>query len=261
GKTGILMSVVGLGTVKLGRSEGVKYPATYAIPDDRSAAALLDKAESLGINVIDTAPAYGTSEERLGKLIGGRRDRWVVVTKAGEEFSGGSSRFDFSPSAIRASVERSLRRLGTDRLDLLLVHSDGLIERGMPDELWAELSALRSEGKTRAYGVSTKGAAGSRACLPHCEALMVTIGGPDETGVVASARTAGVGILVKKALDSGRASEPGPALRRAVQTPGVTSVIVGTINPDHLEDNARWALGTGPGEVGTGSVPAGGSGG
>lgn len=241
GKSGLMMSVLGLGTVKLGRRQGVKYPEDFTIPGDREAADLLDLAESLGINVVDTAPAYGESEERLGRILEGRRDRWVVVTKAGEDFSDGSSRFDFSPSAVRSSVERSLSRLGTDRVDLLLIHSDGAIERGIPDELWEELSALRSAGKARAIGVSTKGIEGSLACLPHCDALMVTVSNEREAGVPAAAATAGVGILVKKSLDSGHAPDPGAALRRAIRTPGVTSVVVGTINPRHLADNAGWA--------------------
>ena len=94
---------------------------------------LLETAAELGVNLLDTAPAYGNSEERLGSLfrdqIRKRRSDWVLCSKAGEEFSAGESRFDFSANAITASVERSLQRLGTDYLDVVLVHSSGDDER------------------------------------------------------------------------------------------------------------------------------------
>ena len=73
GQTGIEMSVLGLGTVKFGRNEGVKYPESFDIPDDAALADLLSIAKDLGINTLDTAPAYGTSEERLGGLLKGQR--------------------------------------------------------------------------------------------------------------------------------------------------------------------------------------------
>ena len=125
GNTGLIVSPLGLGTVKLGRDQGVKYPNGFTIPDDAAARALLDQARALGINLIDTAPAYGVSEQRLGPLLRGQREDWVIVSKVGEEFENGQSRFDFSPAHTRLSVERSLQRLETDRIDLVLVHSDG----------------------------------------------------------------------------------------------------------------------------------------
>lgn len=62
GKTGLRISPLGLGTVKLGRDQGVKYPNGFAIPDDDQARQLLTLARELGINLIDTAPAYGVGE-------------------------------------------------------------------------------------------------------------------------------------------------------------------------------------------------------
>ncbi|MCX5690058.1 MAG: aldo/keto reductase, partial [Planctomycetota bacterium] len=100
GDTGLRVSPLGLGTVKFGRSSGVKYPTPVTIPDDAAAAGLLAKAMSLGINLIDTAPAYGTSEARLGVILKGQRDRWVICTKVGETFENDRSTFDFSPGAI-----------------------------------------------------------------------------------------------------------------------------------------------------------------
>ncbi|MEZ5530383.1 MAG: aldo/keto reductase [Porticoccaceae bacterium] len=83
GNTGINVSILGLGTVKLGRDQGVKYPNGFVIPDDRQASKLISLAHDLGINLIDTAPAYGNSEERLGTLLKGQRDQWVICSKVG----------------------------------------------------------------------------------------------------------------------------------------------------------------------------------
>ena len=121
GTTGIRVSPLGLGTVKIGRDEQVKYPRGFVIPDDAAVRELLTLAGDLGINLVDTAPAYGNSEERLGQLLPDKAD-WVVVTKVGEIFEHGQSRFDFSAAHTRLSVERSLRRLGRDYVDIVLVH-------------------------------------------------------------------------------------------------------------------------------------------
>ena len=124
GSTGLLVSPLGLGTVKLGRDQGVKYPSGFQIPDDDEARLLLRQARQLGINLIDTAPAYGRSEERLGPLLRGQRNEWVIVSKVGEEFDNGVSRHDFSAAHTRLSIERSLKRLETDFIDLVLVQTD-----------------------------------------------------------------------------------------------------------------------------------------
>ena len=79
GKTDMEVSILGLGTVKLGRNEGVKYPQSFKIPDDKEAATLIGLAKDSGINLIDTAPAYGNSEQRLGKLLKEQRQDWLVI--------------------------------------------------------------------------------------------------------------------------------------------------------------------------------------
>ena len=101
GSTGFYVSPLGLGTVKLGRDQGVKYPNGFTIPDDQQALALINQARDLGINLLDTAPAYGISEERLGHLLQGQRDNWVIVSKVGEEFVEGESAYDFSAAHTR----------------------------------------------------------------------------------------------------------------------------------------------------------------
>jgi aryl-alcohol dehydrogenase-like predicted oxidoreductase len=72
--TDLKVSPVGLGTVKFGRNEGVKYPTSFDIPDMDELSNLLALAKEIGINTLDTAPAYGLSEERLGELLKGQRD-------------------------------------------------------------------------------------------------------------------------------------------------------------------------------------------
>lgn len=253
GNTGIRASVLGLGTVKLGRAEGVRYPRAFTIPSEEEAAALIRRALDLGITLFDTAPAYGSSESRLGRLLQGERDRVVLATKVGESYESGRSTFDFSPAAITASIDRSLARLRTDRLDIALIHSDGAIENdaGPLDEALGELQRLKAAGKTRAVGASTKTVAGGRGLIGRCDCLMLTLNPQclDQRPVIEAAGRAGMAVLIKKALASGHAATgagPGEdpvraALRLALGTPGVSSVVIGTISPEHLEANVRAA--------------------
>ena len=242
-----MVSPLGLGTVKLGRSEGVKYPHPVRIPTDDEAAALIARAEELGINLIDTAPAYGTAEERLGGLLAGRRDRWLICTKVGEEFERGISRFDFSAGAVTASVERSLHRLRTDVIDVALIHSDGAIEEH-PDEALDALGRLKAAGKVRAVGASTKTVSGGLKAAMRCDVVMLTLhpGHDADLPAIRLAAERGVGVLVKKVFGSGHlALDEGSrrrCLRLALSTPGVSSVITGTASIPHLEANVASAL-------------------
>ena len=100
GQTSLDVSILGLGTVKFGRNQGVKYPNSFSLPSDKELSHLLSLAADVGINLLDTAPAYGMSEERLGHLLQGQRHQWIISTKVGEEFIQGQSYFDFSPSGF-----------------------------------------------------------------------------------------------------------------------------------------------------------------
>ena len=249
GDSGLIVSPLGLGTVKLGRDQGVKYPNGFTIPDDNATRALLDQARGLGINLIDTAPAYGVSEERLGPLLRGQREDWVIVSKVGEEFIGGQSSFDFSPRHARFSLERSLKRLETDRIDLLLVHSDGNDVAILRDSgVYETLAELKREGKIRAFGLSGKTVEGGLLALERGDCAMVTynLAEQGERAVLDHAASHHKGILVKKALASGHAVLAGADPVRAsfelvFGHPGVTAAIVGTINPQHLAANAATA--------------------
>lgn len=243
GSTGIMVSPLGLGTVKFGRNQQVKYPHPFALPDDKTIRDLLDLTADLNINLIDTAPAYGTSEARLGQLLPGPRDRWVIASKVGEFFQHGRSSFDFSAAATRHSVEKSLRRLRTDYLDLALIHSNGddlhILEQ---EDALDALRQLKQEGLIRAYGMSSKTVAGGLRVVDECDLVMATcnLEYDDELPVLAAAGRLSKGVLVKKGLQSGHI--PGKKGVRSSMAfifaqPGVSSIIVGTINPEHLQQN------------------------
>lgn len=248
--TDIAIAPIGFGTVKLGRNQGVKYPSSFTIPDDQQAFELLNLAHDLGINLLDTAPAYGTSEERLGHLFAkhkGLRNQWVICSKVGEEFENGESRFDFSPEHIRFSVERSLKRLNTDVIEMMLVHSNGddvnIIEQSGCLEVLAD---LKKEGKILASGMSTKTVEGGILALKHSDIAMVTynLNEQSEKLVLDYAHEHNKGILIKKALASGHACLKGndpvyDSMQLVFSHPAVSSAIVGTINPKHLRQNVE----------------------
>lgn len=251
GNTGIMVSPLGLGTVKLGRNQDVKYPAAFTIPDDQQAGNLIACAREAGINLIDTAPAYGNSEERLGKLLAGQRQDWIICSKAGEEFHNGQSSFNFTPEHLRYSIARSLQRLNTDYLDLLLIHSDGndtdIIQRY---EVFDTLATLKQAGWIRAFGFSGKTCEGGLLASRYADVLMVTFntGYQDERPVIEACHQNGVGVLIKKALASGHLASTGEiadpvqqSMNLVLGQPGVSSAIIGTINPTHLLDNVRKA--------------------
>jgi len=246
GQSGISVSCVGLGTVKFGRNQEVKYPSNFALPSDEEIVSLIDQAKSLGINLLDTAPAYGSSEQRLGRLLSDRKD-WVICTKVGEEFVTGKSFYDYSANHIRKSVERSLLNLNTDYLDLVLIHSDGndlaIIES---TDCLEALSKLKERGLIRAIGMSTKSIEGGQKAVDLTDAVMVTYNptcSKDEI-VIDHALTNRKGVLIKKAFNSGHDCEGGVEknFEFALNRPGVTSIIFGTINSAHLEANVQTAI-------------------
>ena len=245
GNTGMQVSALGFGTVKLGRNEGVKYPQAFQLPDERSARALLDLARDLGINLLDTAPAYGSSEERLGKLLKTDRKQWLICSKTGEEFVDGQSQFDFSEQHTRMSVERSLRRLGTDYIDMVLVHSDGNdLDIIQHTPVLDTLAELKKRGWIRAFGMSTKTVAGGLLAAQQADMVMVTLNLQEQadSAVLDYCRDHGKGALIKKAFASGHLCD-GDAVTEALALifahAGSSSAIVGTINPQHLRENVQ----------------------
>jgi aryl-alcohol dehydrogenase-like predicted oxidoreductase len=239
------ISRLGLGTVKWGRNQNVKYPA-FELPTDAAIHDLLDTAQSCGVNYLDVAPAYGIAEERVGRILAERAaTQFLVFTKTGEEFVDGVSHFDFSAAHTRHSVQRSLQRLKRDTLDAVQIHcaaDDVHTLRETP--VLETLRQLQHQGLVRWIGVSTMTVPGGLLAAEYADFLMVpySIGYRDHAPVIARACELGRGVLIKRALFSGPYQEKSHTLQQHMdavwQVPGVTSIVAGTLNPRHLQENA-----------------------
>lgn len=170
GQSGIRVSRLGLGTWAMGGEEPV-----WGVTDDRESVAAIHQALDRGINLIDTAPIYGSghAEEIVGKAIAGNRERVVIATKCGlvpSERPSSLPRRDLSQKNILRECDASLRRLKTDVIDIYQCH--------WPDpetpirETMETLSGLLELGKIRAIGLSNYGcerlAAAREFGIVHC---------------------------------------------------------------------------------------------
>ena len=247
GRTGIELSPIGFGAFKIGRNQGIKYAHGYDLPDDDEVVRLLHGVLNLGINYIDTAPAYGLSEERIGQAIGHRKDQFILSTKVGETFENGASVYDFSGRAIERSLTRSCERLRTDALDLVFIHSDGNDLRIQRDsEALKTLTKAREHGIVRAIGFSGKTIEGAQAALDWADAIMVEYHLQDTSHdqVMRQAHERGVGVIVKKGLASGRLP-PHDAIPFVLAHPAVTSMVIGGLNLNHIQANLEASRPTG----------------
>lgn len=241
------VSPLGLGTVKFGRNTRVKYPGGegFALPTDAEMSELLELAIDCGINLLDTAPAYGSSEERLGKVLGRDRDKFFIVTKTGEEFDGKESHYIFTADHTRMSVERSLKRLKTDYIDCVLVHSSRDDVQVITETPVLEtLAKLKDEGKIGSFGVSTYTVTGGKlaAALTDCAMVAYNKLYTEERAVIDYAALNGKAVLVKKGLASGHVDGLGDLadnIRFVTQTPGVTSLVFGSLKPENILANVR----------------------
>lgn len=143
GRSGIHVSPLCLGAMMFGGQT-----------DEKSARAIAERALEQGINFIDTANVYdaGKSEEVVGRLIAPNRDKWVLATKFGAVRPGWPNEIGASRKAIAAAVEASLKRLGTDYIDLIYVHHEDRSTR--VEETVGALGDLIRAGKVRYYGLS-----------------------------------------------------------------------------------------------------------
>ena len=204
GKTELRLSELSLGTVALGMPYGLDAAdeARGAPPPaDSEAVALVHHAIERGINFFDTARVYGRSEEILGKALRGRRHAVMLATKIScHDADGRAMSGRELARAMTRSLHTSLRRLGTDYVDLLLLHSASgdLLQDSAAIDL---LKGFRAQGKTRYIGASTYGIAAPRAAIAQgVDALQVAFNILDQRladELFDIAQAAGTGLIVR----------------------------------------------------------------
>jgi aryl-alcohol dehydrogenase-like predicted oxidoreductase len=179
GRSGIEVSALGVGCWAIGGpwTMGASQAGWGAVDDDESVRALRAALEA-GVNFFDTAATYGAghSETVLGRALGARRSEIVLATKFGFRVEESGRHVHEGADVSRAAVERScadsLRRLGTDRIDLLQLHV-GDLDVSLVDDVIETLEGLVTRGMIRAYGWSTDDVERARrfAAGPHCTAV------------------------------------------------------------------------------------------
>jgi aryl-alcohol dehydrogenase-like predicted oxidoreductase len=205
GRSGLSVTSVGLGAWQLGNGV-VARPAWGGGPDEATSHAIVEAALELGVKFFDTAPGYasGRSEELLGAALEGRRADVVLCSKFGHTAEGGT---DWNVSSIEASVEQTLKRLRTDYLDVVLLHSPPpeLLDGGSPH--WAELARLRAAGLIRSYGASVDFGPDVDRLVDTTDSQVLEIWfnvlHQEPLPALQRAAAKGVGVIVKVPLDSG----------------------------------------------------------
>ena len=270
GKTGLSVTSLGFGAGPIG----------YLGTDQKLVESIVNTLLDAGVNFIDTAAAYHGSEEALGKAVAHRRKEFVLVSKCGQQFNDLPGKA-WPSAVITATVDRSLRRLRTDYLDAVLLHSCDLevLQRG---EALGALIRARDAGKTRFVGYSGDNQAAVCAVrLPEISVIETSINICDQANletVLPVAREQNAGIIAKRPIansawrpaqqfqgiyqdyakpyrdrfaalqltpqDLGFASEadwPQIALRFTLSHPGVHVAIIGTTNPLNAKLNLEAA--------------------
>ena len=252
------VSILGFGGSEIG----------YQRASGRTVERLLGGALDAGLNVIDTAECYEDSETLIGRALGARRPQVRLFTKCGH--AGGWGRADWRPAALLSSIERSLRRLATDHVDLIQLHSCTLAQLRKGDVI-AALERARERGWARYIGYSGDGAAARYAIeCGRFDTLQTSVSLADQEALELTlplARERGLGVIAKRPLANvawrytRKPAEPyyqdywsrlrvldyeflrGPAavataLRFTLTAPGVHTAIVGTTKPDRWPANA-----------------------
>jgi len=148
GKEGLEVSSIGLGCMGMSHGYG---PAS----DKKDAIAVIHKAVDLGVNFFDTAEVYDDNEILVGEALAPFKNQVVIATKCGIKNVNGKQVLDGRPETIRQSAEKSLRRLGVDRIDLYYLHR---VDTSVPiEEVAGTMQDLMQQGKIRHWGLSEAG--------------------------------------------------------------------------------------------------------
>jgi len=200
GNTGINVSEVGFGTWQLGNEKD------WGTMDDAEGVRLVHAAIDHGCNFFDTAPNYGLgqSETILGKAVKGKREQVILSSKCGHH---SNDEQNFEPDQLISSIEGSLRRLGTDYLDSVLLHNPPFATLTDDSPQFDALKQLKAAGKIRAYGASVDTGKEVDAILNQTSSqvieVMFNIFHQEPKQAIERAGKAGVGIITKVPLDSG----------------------------------------------------------
>jgi aryl-alcohol dehydrogenase-like predicted oxidoreductase len=260
GKTDMVASVLGFGGSEIG----------YERAGARTVARLLGSALDAGLNVIDTAECYEESETLIGAALGSRRSECYLLSKCGHPR--GFGRGDWRPASLHASIERSLKRFRTDRVDLIQLHSCSLADLRQGDAIVA-LERARERGWARYIGYSGDGEAARYAVeCGRFDTLQTSVSVADQEALELTlplAASRQMGVIAKRPLANvawryaRRPAEPyyqpywerlraldyaflreaervvSIALRFTLAAPGVHTAIVGTKRPERWPENAR----------------------
>lgn len=216
GRTGLRVSEVGFGALEVGRDWGIPVGDDFGRPDERNAVRALNAVLDAGINFIDTAPAYELSEERIGLAISHRRDEFFLATKVGERKNDGEdSHYDYSAAATTAFIERSLKRMKTDHIDLLQIHS-APIEVIHSGETLGAMKKAQEAGKVRFIGMTGSTEAAIAAVTDGSyDTVQVSyniVQRDPERELFNLCRENDIGVILKDGLGAGRLTAKGKAL-------------------------------------------------
>ena len=260
GRTGLEVSQLGFGAMAI-RDSGSEV-------SDEQAGKVLNAVLDAGITFIDTAPDYGSSEERIGAYISHRRDEFFLATKCGCNVSPDGVRQDpghlWSADRLRRNIEQSLARMKTDYVDVLQMHNPTVeeVEQGGLVEV---LQEIRQAGKTRFIGVSSTAPHLLRfAHLGVFDTFQVPYSALERRHekMIREAADAGAGIIVRGGIAKGHRggterqgvwdrarldelldgmSRYEFVLRFTLAHPACHTTIVGTADPGHLQANVKAA--------------------
>lgn len=271
GRTNLMVSEMALGALEMGRDWGIRISGNYGRPDEASAIRTIRDAIDAGINFIDTAPAYQLSEERVGRAVEGQRDSVYLATKVGEHYNDERGFwYDYGREEVARSIEQSLRRLQTDHIDLLQIHSASveIIERGETLEV---MQRYQREGHVRFLGMTGGNDAALAAIRTgEYDTVQVVYNILDQSAaseVFPAARDANIGVIVMVPLAQGALTDkwthlsqerqerirtlqfllrPGQtlsqaALRFVLASPAVSCAIAGSRSIDNIRSNINAA--------------------